>query len=130
LHFCLQKPGQRSSRQRAGIKQPPLGVSLRANDKTKLDVAVIIGCVLKGITRSLSLTGWALIGLSVVLYAALEFSSRWEQAKTPGEKNMGVAVLFMVFGIPMLISGAAGLLCLIVAALRFAYGRFFPRISN
>jgi len=91
---------------------------------------VIIGFVRKGITRSLSLTGWALIGLSVVLYAVLELSSRWEQAKTPGEKNMGVAVLFMLFGIPMLISAAAGLLCLIGCALTIAYRRLFPRISN
>ena len=91
---------------------------------------MIIGSVKKGITRSLSLTGWALIGLSVVFYVALELSSRWEQAKTPGEKNMGVAVLFMLFGIPMLISAAAGLLCLIVSVLTFAYRQFFPRISN
>ena len=91
---------------------------------------MIIGSVKKGITRSLSLIEWALIGLSVVLYVALELSSRWEQAKTPGEKNMGVAVLFMLFGIPMLISAAAGLLCLIVSVLTFAYRRFFPRISN
>lgn len=83
----------------------------------------------KGITRSLSLTGSVLIGLSVLLYAALEFSSRWKQAKAPGEKNMGVAVLFKIFGIPMLIS-AAGLLCLILGALAFVHGRFFQRISN
>jgi len=52
------------------------------------------------------------------------------QAKTPGEKNMSVAVLFMIFGIPMLPSAAAGLLCLLVGALAFAHGRFFQRISN
>jgi hypothetical protein len=74
--------------------------------------------------------GLALIGLSVVLYAALELSSRWEQDKTPGEKSMGVAVLFMMFGIPMLVSAAAGLLCVVVGALAFAYGRFFKRLSN
>lgn len=91
---------------------------------------MIIGCVKKGIIRFLSLTGLALIGLSVVLYVALELSSRWEQAKTPGEKDMGVAVLFMLFGIPMLISGAAGLLRLIASALAFAYRRLFPRISS
>jgi hypothetical protein len=86
--------------------------------------------VKEGIARSLSLTGSALIGLSVLLYAALEFSSRWEQAKTPGEKNMGVAVLFMIFGIPMLICAAGGLLCLLVGALAYAHGRFFRRISS
>jgi hypothetical protein len=45
-------------------------------------------------------------------------------------KNMGVAVLFTLFGVPMLISLAAGLLCLIVGAITFAYGWFFPRTSN
>ncbi len=84
----------------------------------------------KGITRSLWLTGWALIGLSIVLYVIMELSTRWEQARTPGEKNMGVAVLFMIWGIPTLISGAAGLLCLFVGAFTFAYERFFPRISK
>jgi hypothetical protein len=86
--------------------------------------------VKKGITRSLSLTGLGLTGLSVVLYAALEFSTRWEQAKAPGQKNMGVAVLFMIFGIPTLISAAAGLLCLLAGALAFALGRFFQRNSS
>jgi hypothetical protein len=86
--------------------------------------------VKKGITRLLSLTGLTLIGLSVVLYASLELSSRWEQAKTPGEKNMGVAVLFMIFGIPILISAAAGVLCLLVGALAFVHVRFFRRISS
>jgi hypothetical protein len=84
----------------------------------------------KGITRSLWLTGWALIGLSLVFYATLELSTRWEQARTPGEKNMGVAVLFMIWSIPTLVSGAAGLLCLIVSAFAFAYGYFRPRTSN
>jgi hypothetical protein len=65
-----------------------------------------------------------------VLYASLELSSRWEQATTPGEKDLGVAVLFMMFDIPMLISAAAGLLCLLVGALAFAHGRFFRRISS
>jgi hypothetical protein len=57
----------------------------------------------RDLIRSLRLTGWILVGLSAVLFVALELSSRWEQAKTPGEKNMGVAALFMAFGIPMVI---------------------------
>jgi hypothetical protein len=86
--------------------------------------------VKKGITRSLSLAGLAMIGLSMVLYMAGELSARWEQAENPGEKDLGVAVLFMIFDIPMLISAAAGLLCLLVGALAFAHGRFFHRISS
>ena len=63
-------------------------------------IGMILGCVKNGMTKSLSLTGAALVGLSLVLYVALELSSRWEQAKTPSEKKHGVAVLFMIFGIP------------------------------
>ena len=84
----------------------------------------------RDLIKSLRLIGSILIGLSVVLFVTLELSSRWEQAKTPGEKNMGVAVLFMLFGIPMIISGVAGLLCLIAGILMFAYRRFFSHISN
>jgi hypothetical protein len=84
----------------------------------------------RDLIRSLRLTGWILVGLSAVLFVALELSSRWEQAKTPGEKNMGVAALSMAFGIPMVISGLAGLLCLIVSILMFVYRRFCSRISN
>jgi hypothetical protein len=36
----------------------------------------------------------------------------------------------MAFGIPMVISGLAGLLCLIVSILMFVYRRFCSRISN
>jgi hypothetical protein len=59
----------------------------------------------KGITRTLSLTGWALIGLSIVFYATLQLATHWEQARTPGEKNMGAAVLLMIWGIPTLVTG-------------------------
>jgi hypothetical protein len=86
--------------------------------------------VKKGLARSLSLTGSVLIGLSMALYGAGELSARWEQAKNPGEKDLGVAVLFMMFDIPMLILAGAGLLCLLVGALVFAHGRFFRRISS
>jgi hypothetical protein len=86
--------------------------------------------VKKSIPRILSLTGCALIGLSVLLYVAGEISTRWEQAKTPGERNLGVAVLFMIFDIPMLASAAAGLLCLVVGALAFAYRRYFTPTSH
>ena len=85
---------------------------------------------MKNVARTLSWTGVVFTGLSVVLYAALELSSRSEQAKSPGEKNMGVAVLGMVFGLPMLASAAIGLLCLFVGGLAFAYTRFYPKKSE
>jgi hypothetical protein len=65
-----------------------------------------------------------------VLYVTSEFLTRSEQSNTPGEKNLGVAVIFMTFWFPMLISAAAGLLCLGVGALAFAYRRFFPPAAN
>ena len=85
---------------------------------------------MKSVARTLSWTGVVFIGLSLVLYAALELSSRWEQAKSPGEKNMGVAVLGMIFGLPMLVSAATGLFCLFVGGLAFAYKRFYPKKSE
>jgi hypothetical protein len=84
----------------------------------------------RDLIRSRRLTGLILVSLSAVLFVALELSTHREQAKTPGEKNMGVAVLFMAFAIPMVISGVAGLLCLIASILMFAYRRFFSQISN
>jgi hypothetical protein len=47
----------------------------------------------------------------------------------PGGKNMGIAILFTLFGVPMLISLAAGLLCLIIGAIASAYARFFPQLQ-
>ena len=84
----------------------------------------------KSIQKSFSLAGVFLLGLSILLYIALEVSSRWEQARTPGEKNLGVAVLGMTFGIPMLISAATGLLCLLISGLAFIYSRFLQRPSR
>jgi hypothetical protein len=43
---------------------------------------------------------------------------------------MGVAVLSMIFSIPMLISAAAGDLCLLVGVLASVHVRFFRRISS
>jgi hypothetical protein len=73
--------------------------------------------------RGWSLAGLAMIMLSGLLYEGLELSSRWEQAKSPSEKSLGVAALSIMFGIPMLACAAVGLLCLIVAGLAFARAR-------
>ena len=74
--------------------------------------------------KNMSLTGCGFLGLSFVLYVSLELSSRWEQAKNPGEKSFGVAVLGMMFGIPMLISALLGFVCLLVGGAIFACKRF------
>ena len=59
--------------------------------------------------------GVVLLGVSVILWLGLEWSASYEQARTPGEKNLGVAVLGMLLGIPMLIFGAGGLVCVFVS---------------
>jgi hypothetical protein len=49
-----------------------------------------------------------------------------EQALTPGEKNLGVAVLGMIWGLPMLAFGATGVCLLLVHSVVFLYRRFRP----
>jgi hypothetical protein len=70
----------------------------------------------KGLAKPCCIAGGLLLALSAVLYAALEMSAHWEQAKTPGEKNFGVAMLGVLFGIPAVVCAAIGVVCLIVGA--------------
>lgn len=58
---------------------------------------------------SLVRTGSLLIGIATGLYGLLGWSSSVEQARSPGEKNLGVAVLGMLFGIPAVVLGILGL---------------------
>ena len=67
--------------------------------------------------------GLVLIGLSVFLGLLLQVSSSWEQSQTPGEKNLGVAVLGIMFGLPSLICAAAGVVSLLVSATAFVWSR-------
>jgi len=46
-----------------------------------------------------------------------------EQAQTPGEKSLGVAVLGMVFFPIILVLGFGGLFCLIVSAIALVVAR-------
>lgn len=85
---------------------------------------------MKSVARTLSWTGVVFIGLSLGLYAAMELSSRWEQAKAPGGKDMVASGLGLIFGIPILFSAAAGLLCLFVGGLALVYQRFYPNKSK
>ena len=71
--------------------------------------------------------GLVLIGLSLVLFAALAVTSSWEQSRSPGEKNMGVAVLGITFGLPMVICAAAGAVSLLISGTAFAYQRLLRR---
>jgi hypothetical protein len=69
-------------------------------------------------------TGFTLVAVSTIFYLALQVSAAREQALSPGEKSLGVAALGMVFGIPFIVTGAAGLGLLAFAALLAAYRRF------
>jgi len=77
--------------------------------------------------RPLIFTSCVLLAISLILYVALEVSVAHEQALSPGEKSLGVAVLFMIFGIPMLLSAATGTALLAFAGLRAIYRQL---ISN
>ena len=82
---------------------------------------------MKATAKNISLTGVGFLGASLALYAILELWTSWEQARTPGEKNLGVAVLGMTVGVPMLFSAAMGLACLAAGGVMFAYGRLRMR---
>jgi hypothetical protein len=90
----------------------------------------IIGYMKRDIARSLAWTGAALCGLSAMLYVVMELWTRWERAKTPGERNLGVAALFITFATPLCASASAGLICWGVAALIVASRRLRFRGSD
>ena len=63
-----------------------------------------------------------------MLFVSLHFASAWEQSQSPGEKNMGVAVLGIMFGVPMLLAAAAGLVSLVVSGIAFVWLRIVRRV--
>ncbi len=77
----------------------------------------------KSTPKAATLVGIGLIGLSGLLYVALEITTKWEQAQSPGEKSLGVAVLGMMFGIPMLLCAGAGVLSIAVGGFAAALNR-------
>ena len=70
--------------------------------------------------------GVLLLVLSASSWLALIITTAQEQARTPGEKNLGVAVLGMIWGLPMLAFGAGGVSVLLVHSVLFLYRRFRP----
>jgi hypothetical protein len=71
--------------------------------------------------------GALLLVLSLFAWLGLTISTAREQALTPGEKNLGVAVLGIIWGLPMLAFGASGVCVLLVHSVVFLYRRFRPR---
>jgi hypothetical protein len=77
------------------------------------------------ISKVSAVIGLVLLGLSGLLYIALVVTSNWEQARSPEERNLGVAVLFMIFGIPMLCCAATGVFSFLISVSAYGYHRLF-----
>jgi hypothetical protein len=65
-----------------------------------------------------------LLSLAAITYVALSVTTTHEQALTPGEKNYGVAVLAMLFGMPLLFFVASGLVALLLSGIVFLCRKF------
>ena len=77
--------------------------------------------------RTAGFTGLIFTGLSLLLFGALELTTHWEQAQTPGERDLGVAALAILFGLPLLACAAGALISFLVCLVAFAYRRMFQR---
>jgi len=68
-----------------------------------------------GLFRENPLIGWGCTSLIVssLFCGLLVLTSSLEQAGSPGEKDFGVAVIGMAFGIPTLLFGVVGIVLLV-----------------
>ena len=75
--------------------------------------------------------GLFLLTLScIVQVLGLMLTTSREQALTPGEKNLGVAALFILWSLPVLFFGVAGVCFLLVSTSVFLYRKLRrPRSS-
>ena len=64
--------------------------------------------------RILLSAGCSLLVVSVALYGVLDRTAADEQALSPGEESLGVAVLGMLYLPPILLTAFGGLLCLLL----------------
>ena len=77
----------------------------------------------RDVPKVAALLGGAFGVLAILLYAALQVTSNWEQAKSPGEKSLGVAALGMLFGLPMLLCAGVSLLSFVVGLVTLPFSR-------
>ena len=70
----------------------------------------------RNFARRALLLGLALVAVSLLLLVILGVTSSREQAQAPGEKSLGVAALGIMFGVPALGCGAAGLSSILISA--------------
>jgi hypothetical protein len=80
--------------------------------------------MLKGLSRVAIGLGSGLLITSAVLYALLTRAESAEQALSPGEKTFGVAVLGMMYGPPIVVTAAIGILSLVLGMLGTTIHRF------
>jgi hypothetical protein len=77
--------------------------------------------------KAAAVVGLVLVGVSGLLYLGLHVTTKWEQAQSPGQKNLGVAVLFLMFGIPALVCAGAAAISFVVSGIAFGYQRVCQR---
>ena len=68
----------------------------------------------KWVYRLVIATGCTLLGISAILYFALDRAATVEQALSPGEDSFGVAVLGMMYGPSIVATAAGGILSLLL----------------
>jgi len=73
--------------------------------------------------------GLLLLGLAALSVLGLTLTTLWEQELNPGEKNLGVAALFVLWSLPVLFFGVAGVCFLLVSTTVFLHRRVRRRGS-
>jgi len=68
--------------------------------------------------------GVSFLALALLSWVGLIVTTSHEQASTPGEKNLGVAALFIMWGLPTLFFLASGVCVLFVHLALSSYRRF------
>ena len=67
--------------------------------------------------------GCVLLVISAALYIVLQREAAAEQALSPGEESLGVAVIGMMYGLPMLATAVAGVLSVGLGICLWAFAR-------
>ena len=76
------------------------------------------------------LTGLFLLFLSALMWLGLLITTAREQALTPGERSLGVAGLFILWMMPLVLFAASGLCVLLVSIGLFLYRRYSERKAS
>ena len=80
--------------------------------------------------RSYFWAGASLLAFAAITWLAFSVLTAHEQARTPGEKNYGVAMLGLAFLPVILLLGAGGVSFLVVSSAALAYRKIAPKNST